>query len=322
METKPGSTTLEFRHALQHSPEHLAALSNELKQGRFDTKSALRTGALLACHGMPSARSFLERIRKGIDHSPVADQVAKLLGICDYTDGLEALPQILADQALFRKLYSLHGFELIEGSTARNKLVVVFTTVFNNFGIANTVLLAILKKYGVSVLLLRDTTRANYLGGASGFGKNIEDMSIRIETFAREKSFDRIYLTGYSSGGYASIYASMRIDCAGLLAFSSPTDFSLDTPLPTDRVISREVRQMFDPRHLLDLRPALSAAPAKRRMIVGANSPGDLLHTNHLRDVAGLDIVTIEGCAHDTPETLISRGEFERQLDWLLGVGN
>ena len=322
MDTKAGSTTLEFRHALQHSPEHLAALSAELQQGRFGTKSALRTATLLACHGLPPARSFLNRIQNEIDHPDVEDRVANLLGICDYTDGLEALPQILADQSLFRKLYSLHGFTLIEGSTARNKLVVVFTTMFNNFGVANTVLLAVLKKYGVSVLLLKDPTRANYLGGASGFGKNIDDMSIKIDALARERSFDSIYLTGYSSGGYASSYASMRIDCAGLLNFSSPADFSLDTTLPTDRISSQEVRQLFDPRHLLDLRSALSATPARRRMIVGTESTSDLLHANHLRGVAGLDIIEIEGCEHGTPETLISRGEFERQLDWLLQVGN
>ncbi len=311
------SAAIGFSDPLQHSLAQLERLAAALKHARFDLRDALRTATQLACQGQPSARAFVHHIQSGIDHPEVQKRTDKLLKICDYTDRLEALTEIHRDKLLLPRLYALEGPVFIEGDPARQKLVVVFTTMFNNFGIANTVLLAILKKYGVSVLLLRDCTQANYLGGASSFGEDLDDMSQKIEAFARSKSFDSVYLMGYSSGAYASCYASTRMRCAGHLVFSGPADFSLDTALPTEWMIPREIRQLFDPRHLLDLSDVLPGAPLRRRFIVGAQSRRDLRNAHHLRHVAGLEIIEIADCVHDTPETLIARGEFDAHLDWL-----
>ena len=298
---------------------HLDALASALERGRFDLREALWTATHLAFNGMPSARSVIRSLQAKTDHADASKFFDKLLNVCDYADRLESFHAIRRDPILFRKLYDLHGSLFIKGSTAGQKLVVVFTTMFNNFGISNAILLAILKKFGVSVLLLRDCTRSNYLGGASGFGGDLDELSSKIAAVARQQSIEQIYLMGYSSGGYASFHASMHIACAGHLAFSSPVDFSPDTKLPTDWFIKKELRTKFDPRYLLDLAQVLPNVPARRRLVVGSSSTRDIAHARHVASVAGLEVIEIADSTHDTPQALLARGEFEDHIEWLLG---
>ncbi len=273
----------------------------------------------LALNAHPAARSFVRALQGKLAHPDAQSRFEKLLNLCDQTDRLDGLSAMRGDAELTRSLYALDNFVFMEGSTARNKLAVVFTTMFNNFGVANIVLLAILKKFGVSVLLLKDSTLANYLGGAHQFGSDLDQLADSIRSFAAQKSCDRIYPMGYSSGGFASCYVSARIECAGYLGLSFPTDFSLDSTLPTDWFISRQVKERFDQRYLRDLARLLPEAPARRRVIAGTKSHRDLELALHLKDVEGVEVIPVENCMHDTPETLIARGEFEQHLDWLFG---
>ncbi len=297
----------------------LIELSAKASKERLDVREALTVASQLAFNAHPAARSFVRVLQGKLAHPDAQSRFDKLLKLCDQIERLESLPAMRSDPQWIRSLYALDNYVFMEGSTARGKLAVVFTTMFNNFGVSSLVLLAILKKFGVSVLLLKDSTLANYLGGAHQFGNNLDEVADNIRAFAAQRSCDRIYLMGYSSGGYASSYVSARIECAAHLGLSFPTDFSLDSTLPTDWFITQQVKEMFDPRYLLDLARVLPEAPVRRRVITGEKSPRDLALAQHLKDVNGVEIITLPDCMHDTPETLIARGEFEEQLDWLFG---
>ncbi len=310
---------LRFRSPIQHSPGLLVKLSDKLKQESIDLREVLTVANQLTINAHPAARSFLRALKNKILHPDAQSRFDKLLNLCDQTERLVALPAMRHDPHWIRSLYALDNYVFMEGDSARNKLAVVFTTVFNNFGISNLVLLAILKQFGVSVLLLKDSTLANYLGGAHQFGNNLDEVADNIRAFAAQRSCDHIYLMGYSSGGYASCYVSARLKCEGFLGLSFPADFSLDTALPTDWFIKKPVRELFDQRFLVDLASLHDQEPVRRRLIIGAKSQRDRTHAHHLRDNAGFDVIEVEECFHDTPETLMARGEFKQHLDWLFG---
>ncbi len=285
----------------------------------MDLREVLTVANQLTVNAHPAARQFLRVLKSKIPHPDAQTRFDKLLDLCEQTGRLEALPAMSGNPEWIRSLYALDNYVFMEGDRARHKLVVVFTTVFNNFGLSNLVLLALLKPFGVSVLLLKDDTAASYLGGAHQFGNDLDELAEKISAFAKLKSCDRIYLMGYSSGGYASCYVSARLKCDGFLGFSFPVDFSLDTDLPTDWFIKRQVRELFEPRFLIDLASLHAQLPKRRRLIIGAQSRRDLVHAHHLRDKAGFDVIEVAECLHDTPETLMARGEFGAQLRWLLG---
>ncbi len=295
----------------------LKQLSADQAGGRFTAESALRAANQLTLNAAPSARRFVQALQGAISHPGAQKRFDKLLKICDYTDRLEPLKALRQNAELFHQLYALKGYVYHEGQAARHKLAVVFTTMFNNFGMANLIMLAILQTYGVSVLLLRDCSLANYLGGASDFGDNLDEVAQHIVSLARDKSIDEIYLLGYSSGGYASCYVSTRIPCAAHLGFSFPADFSPDTTLPTEAFIAREKRELFDRQYLIDLARVLPASTARQRMIVGDKSTNDLVNAHHLRHAAGMEVIELPDAQHDTPETLIANDEIGLHLDWL-----
>ncbi len=319
MKTENSPPALQFSDPRQHTQTLLAMLATMLERQRLDLHEALTLATLLTTNAHPRARSFVRTLQTKVSHPEAQKRCGKLLRMCDRIDTLTELPAIRQNQPLFQNLYDPQGCIYVDGGALRQKLVVVFTTMFNNFGIANLVLLAILRTYGVSVLLLRDCSRANYLGGASGFGSNLDEIAGNIEVFAHESGIEDIYLLGYSSGGYAACYASTRIRCAAHLGFSFPADFSPDTSLPTEFFMPRDLRKLFDRRYLVDLACLLPDSSARQRLIVGAKSKRDLIHAQHLKR-AGVEVIEVAGVVHDTPESLIASGEFGRQLDWLFGV--
>lgn len=317
MDRDTARAELQYRSPLQHSMAMLKELSEAQAGGRLQLQKALRAANQLTYNAFPSARGFVRSLRDAIAHPDAHARFDKLLKICDFTDRLEPLDELRKNPALIRRLYDLEGYIYQEGSTAPHQLAVVFTTIFNNFGVASLILLAILKRYGVSVLMLKDCSLANYLGGASEFGENLDEVAQKIDAFAREKSVREVYLLGYSSGGYASCYVSTRLRCAAHLGFSSPADFSLDTTLPTEGFITRARRQLFDPRYLIDLATALPGTTGRQRLIVGTSSPNDLVNARHLRDAGGMEVVELPDTYHDTPETLIALDDIWQHLDWL-----
>ncbi len=307
---------LRFNDPTRHTLALLDTLSALLARPKHEFQEAMVLATQLTCNAHPAARRFVQMLKAMIAHPDAGKRLDKLLKLCDVTDRLPRLSELRRDTALMQQLYSPEGPTYIEGGREKQKLAVVFTTIFNNFGVANLILLAILQSYGVSVLLLRDGSRANYLRGGCGFGDNLGDIAGKLTAFAQEKSIADIYLLGYSSGGYAACYVSTRLRCAAHLGFSIPADFSLDTELPSDFFMPRDLRALFERRYLLDLASVLPDSSARQRLIVGTKSRRDASHARHLQQ-AGMDVVALDDCVHDTPETLIANGELRHHLDWL-----
>jgi hypothetical protein len=210
------------------------------------------------------------------------------------------------------KLYEIDGFFFSKGSSRPEKLLVVFTTMFNNFRISNAVLYALLKEFGVSVLILKDCTYFNFLNGVSGLGTNICSLAKGISALASENHISEIFITGFSSGGYASLYASLLLPCSGYLGFSVPTDLSGGSRLFPGKYFRDEVRREIDDKDLINLRTLAEAVNdhVPREIVFGELSISDAAHASSMAGLANFKITTLEKCGHQTVGALIENHAF------------
>lgn len=289
-------------------------------QRSWKLREVIETAHLLTVQAHPKARSFVEWALTSEMHPDIQARLRSYLGICDYMDQCPAIAETQAQASLVEQLYATDGFTLIKGHERPDVLLVIFTTMFNNFGISSLVLYSLLRASGVSVLLLRDGTLASYLGGARSMGHDLDACAQAIAQLAAEQQCKQILVTGYSSGGFASYYVSTQLPCAGYLGFSIVTDMRLDTALPTDVYISKAIRERFDSKYLIDLSklPCEGSHPAPRRLVVGADSAVDLRFTDQMAGVPGLEVIKVPDCRHDTPEVMLPTGQLQAQFDWLL----
>ncbi len=122
---------------------------------------------------------------------------------------------------------------------------------------------------------------------------------------------DRIYMSGYSSCGYAALYTALTSTCHGYLGFSQPIDLRGDSPLDPPLYFTQDVRAAVDPGLLIDLKPLLQLAdPAVRRtFIYGERNAHDTMHARHIADIAHLEVVAMPHAAHSTVEDIGARDE-------------
>ena len=317
----PDDPLLQFDSPLKQSVEQMARVAASLQATRsWKLRDVIETAYLLTVQAHPKARSFVQWALDNATHPDVQARLRGYLNICDATDQCPAIAATQAQPWLVEQLYDTQRSSFFRGSKRPNVLLVVFTTMFNNFGISNLVLYSLLQASGVSMLMLRDGTRASYLGGARGMGHDLDTCAQAIADLAQAQQCRHVLVTGYSSGGFASYYVSTRMPCAAYLGFSIVTDLSLHTTLPTDVYLSKAIRGRFDGRYLIDLSTCTDQGPTPvpRRLVVGADSEVDQLFTETMRHIPRLQVVTVDKARHDTPEAMLVTGQLQAQFDWLL----
>jgi hypothetical protein len=158
----------------------------------------------------------------------------------------------------------------------------------------------------VSVLILKDCTYFNFLNGVSGLGTDIYSTTSAISSLASEHNILEIFITGYSSGGYASLYASFLVPCAGYLGFSVITDLSRESTLFPGKYFRDEVRSRIDAIHLLNLRTLaeLSNNRVPRQIIFGEKSAVDAAHAANMAGLPNLKTTKLNS-GHQTVGALI-----------------
>jgi hypothetical protein len=306
---------VRFRSRHQHSIEQRAFVerltasidSLPLSMGMF-------VGTQVVMHGLDQADEIIWRLRASLKHPDALDYVDELCRQLSFIKDLKHWPSVKNDLSLMSKLYETEGFFFSKGSRYPQKLLVVFTTMFNNFRISNALLYAMIKELGVSTLILKDCTYFNFLNGISGLGANISSITQAISSLAREHRISEIFVTGFSSGGYASLYASFLLPCAGYLGLSVPTDMSRGSTLFPGKYFRDEVRNKIDEKDLINLRVLAESTNdhVPRQLIFGEKSAGDSAHACNMAGLPNLKIVKLNS-GHQTVGALIEDRAF---LDW------
>lgn len=161
-------------------------------------------------------------------------------------------------------------------------------------------------------MILKDATHNHYHRGVDGFANDIPGITQSIQALAKNLNADSIFVSGFSSGGYAAMLVSLMLQCRGYLGFSHQVDLSEGSTLPSSLFLPDAVRAQLDQRWFLDLRTLLDRADPQisRTLIYGDRSPRDVAHAKHLEGNAAIQLVRATDIGHNTVLKLLRTGEF------------
>ncbi len=312
---------MEFNHILQHSLEGLQRIERLAGRPDLPVRKALFAAEELVAHGHPGASRPISILQAETRHRNVI-AYAELIGKT-FSEIRKFYRIENASRKHIEICYRKNSFLHARNSAESDALLVIFTNMFNNFYVSNAALIAMLSRLPCDILLLKDASLLNYHGGISGFAADMPGIAESIRRFADKRGKRRIYVSGYSSGGYAALLTSLLMPCDGYLGFSHQTDLGKDSPLPAPRLFSDEVRARVNPEWLLDCRPLLEQAdPAvPRTLVYGGRNDRDVAHATHLDGLASIGLVHLPGAAHNTIQPLIAEGKLIEMFRALVAPG-
>lgn len=298
---------MQFEHTRQHSLANLRMIEQDALREKVPLREAIALSNMLVAHAHPYAMRPIALLR---DKAPHGDVRAFAREMEQHFDKLRKLVRFEQfDTMQVETFYALEGPIFMRKSRGSDRLLVVFTTMFNNFFYSNAVLAALLSRLDCHLLFLRDTSKFHYLRGAAGIADRFPAIGQYIVNVARSEGAGKVYLTGFSSGGYAALLTSLRIPCDGFLGFSHETDLSPEATLKPPQFFTPDVAEQVEPDWQVDLRLLLKQAdPGVPRMLYfGETSGQDSDHARHLEGLATIRLCGLGGTGHNTPGELFAR---------------
>ena len=253
-----GLPKMRFDHVQQHSFAGLTRIEEMARQPDIAIRQALFVAEELVVHAHPGAMRPVTILREKSRHRDILAHAGTLHDTFGQIRRHFRLETARRDH--LEHFYRLNGFVHVKNPAPNDTLLVVFTTMFNNFYVSNAAFSAMLSGVPCDILLLKDASLLNYHSGVAGFAPDFPGIAPAIERFAHQHGKSRIVLTGYSSGGYAALLTSLLMPCHGFLGFSHQVDLAAGSVLPSPRLFSEEVRAHVGNAWLLDCRTLLERA--------------------------------------------------------------
>lgn len=301
-----------FESIDQHSYSQLIYINRLIKNSEIlDKKKKIWLAVQLIQHGFPRSRAYIHHILGEIQSNDAQFFLRNLIAQSYLIDGLNDWGKVFKDVNYLKKCYELNGYVYWRGTFQPNKLVIIFTTMFNNFYISNAMLLKLLNSYGVSVLLLKDATHFNYLNGVVGLGENLIEVADSINRFIENEKTDKCYLMGFSSGGYGSLFLSAKIPCQGYLGFSVRTNLHKMEKYSFQNITQKTLNQI-PKRFKPDLRDLIEIERSfpKRVLIYGDNAGIDKDQALSMTGCLNVSLVPVSECGHMTVAKYMQQGKF------------
>jgi hypothetical protein len=293
-----------------HSLEQLVFLKQMSTRTELEPREALFLATQLVNHGSPFAHEFLFQLQKTIQARSAQDYLSRLVKRDNVIQRLPALKSLRNDPDAYRNLYETDGYLFRPGSSRRDIAVVIFTTIYNNYSVANTVMDSFLSELGVSRLFLRDASGFRYFRGVTGLTNNLAGLSEALHQVLHQHGVRSAILTGYSSGGYPSLYVATEMKNVDYIGYSVCTDISAGTSLPQHDAFRPE-RDDVDASLLSNLRDKIdSNSPSRYIVHYGHRSYGDRVHAENLLDLNCVELVCHHSVGHEVPVHLIEEEKF------------
>ena len=329
-----GAILLQLARARIHNPARFLPVSRDLldplREPERRAQSATTPTELfrlldpLVLNASVEAEPSLARMRRFRLPKNVSQHLDRLDRRLAAIRSLPDLAPVMADPANLSTFYRSDGFQLIPFPSSR-KLVVIFTTVYNNFGVSNAVLYALLKRFGISILILKDPTVCSYACGVRGLGENLEQLADAVSRLAQDIGSSEIFVTGFSSGGYPSLIFTSLVECRGYLGFSVRTGSGYHgDPLPRRRVFNAAqdywIKKNVSSRFRINLRDLFEGRRdgCNRVLVVGDEDDVDMTHARDVSHCPGFELLVLEKCGHDTVSAALERGLMDELLARLL----
>jgi pimeloyl-ACP methyl ester carboxylesterase len=283
-------------------------------------RDAITTATQLVNHGLPEASEMIARLRRQLSNIAVQEYLDQIENRFRAIAALRHRDGIMADRQLMHRLYHPDEPVFVRNPSGNASLMLALATKFNNFQVSNAVFAAVLLELGYSVLILKDCTDFGYLKGVAGLGTDPEALAKWVEGFMARQGFDQLHIAGFSSSGFAALLISALPPCEGCICFSPLTDLGPGSGLPQPGYLTQALRQQIDGRFLCNLATRFETERqiTPRTIVFGDQSAADGRHARNLKDLPGIRLVEVENCGHQTPGTLLERGQL---LDVLRQVG-
>lgn len=313
---------MQMQLSQRHSLQQVGMLRQMYRAAELSPREAILTVTQLVNHGFSEAEEMLERLRTQLRAAPVRDYLEQLENRFRAIMALRHRQRIVTDPSLMHRLYHLDEPVLVRSETAGDDLMVMFPTVFNNYNLSNALFTAVLLDLGMSVLVLKDSSKGCFLQGVPRLGGSPEELAGWIGGFAARQGFANIHLTGFSSSGFASLYLSSLLPCASYTGFSIATNLAGRSAMPQAGIHGGQLFGNIAAQYLCDLRPRFENLrdSCRRHLIYGADNPVDAREAANM-DLPGIELHRIENCSHQTPSVLLERGELLPLLRRSTGMG-
>lgn len=317
---------MKFQHKGVHSLEQLSYVQSAISKSGGKSTESLFLAENAVMQGLPEAECFLETLMQTVRQVDVKTYLMDLQERLKFVRAQAAFPAIMGDAALLARLYAPQGYLFLPADKPTDKLLVIFTTIYNNYQLSNALMLAMLRPLGVSVLFLKDDTYKCYLGGVASFGETIEDTAQRIVRLAESEGLQRVYITGFSSGGYASLYAASLIPCTAYLGLSVYVDWQSRSSLPRrlrfSPIIEEKLSSSAVGLYQRNLKPLVANRPGTFPIILcyGEQSIDDQMHAMEMASVSGVEVRCFMGAGHGLVGHLMRTGELDGLFEELIAI--
>lgn len=302
---------MQFNHPEQHSPKQLAALDQMVRKGTSNLHQTLFLLTQLATQGLDSFPVIYRHTTNTFDSPGVREYCDRHNKTWKVIRNIPGFKKNLANTKLSSSLYQLDNFYYKEGSKARDCLIILFTTIYNNFHISNVALYSMLKNTGASFLIIKDSTLYRYLNGIKGYGETYQQAISNIGKEIEERGFSKVVITGYSSSSYASLLASTLLKCDQYYGFAIESDYSIESTLDISQTFSEEIRPQLPSPLLANLREKIRANNStKYELYYGEQSDKDKAHTLNIGEADHIEIHGISNAGHIVLSPLLNDGRF------------
>lgn len=310
-----------FNHELQHGPDSIDKIEKYLNKSSSSLDYYMILAEEMVAHGHINAPFVIKTIRNSSSEPLIISRCNDFYHAWRYIRNnykLEEFPKNILDS-----LYKRNGFSIAKHKNTNKKLLVIFTTVFNNFYISSPALMSIIQSAEVDILFLKDATRYNYHRGVEGFASDLPGIAESITSLAERIGAERIYVSGFSSGGYAALLTSLLLpECHGYLGFSHRVDVSPNSLLQQSSIMSQELKDSLDQDWFLDLRSKLEIADREvpRTLVYGALNACDVAHAQHLEGLDTIRLICLPDTGHNTILKLLASQQLGRAFDHLVNA--
>lgn len=191
---------------------------------------ALFTADQLVRHGRcDHAQRVVDRLAAaGHRNETLGRWLRRLSAAAEHVRSVSGLSAILADEPGLEKLFSLRSSTYAAGHTAQ-KLVVVYSTAYNNFDISFPFLHCLLAPHADRILYVKNPGRGIYTTGNSEYGSSIDEMSSRLCGLLASINPSHVTVMGFSGGGYAALHLAAKARADVFVGLGVRTDWSRDS---------------------------------------------------------------------------------------------
>ncbi|MCB2073682.1 MAG: hypothetical protein H6917_12300 [Novosphingobium sp.] len=295
---------ITFDSPQQHTLALLELALKDAAAERLSVRKALDLSILLHSHGHPAAGPLDAQLKENAP-DPKARAAAAALE-SSYRKIRTFFRFEKTNPVLMEKFYRTDGYLYLGKDKPSKRLLVIFTSIFNNLYFSNAMIAAMLSKLDCDLLFLKDSSRYAYLQGASGIAGDFTGIGDRIQDIARKNGIKKIFVTGFSSAGFAALLTALRIPCAGYLGFSQSTDRHPDTMAHNPN--RADIFGQADPRWKINLRTLLEKAdPAvPRALYYGELNQTDVAYARNVEGLSTIRTFAMPNIGHNTIRALFA----------------